>query len=97
MARVTRCTPCGIRFYDASEKAVSCPRCEKREAEKAMQITKWKQIIASRKRNGTFHIGFAMIDLYYREKLSLADCAKVLSLPIDDVQLARDIVRQNAR
>lgn len=97
MARVTRCKPCGIRFYDESEKAVSCNRCEKREAAKAAKMKRLKAWIDHWKSEGTFRIQWAFIQLYYRNGCTLDECAEILGITAAEAKLERDIARQNAR
>lgn len=46
---------------------------------------------------GRLHMGVAMIDLYWREQLTLEQIAEVLGISVEQAKLERDIVRQNSK
>ena len=49
------------------------------------------------KSKGRFHIGFAMIHLYWREQLTIEQTAEVLGISVSDAKFERDIVRENSK
>ena len=94
--RIASCTSCGIEFYDSMEAAALCSRCHRYKREKAEKITRLTAKNRKQCANGSFHIGFAMIDLHWRNGLSISECAKILGITEADAQFERDIVIQNA-
>lgn len=97
MARIAECGSCGIEFYDSTEVATDCNRCNAHKAAKEAKIKRLSAKIHRWKANGAFHISFAMIDLHFRNKLSLSECAGILGITEKEAQFERDIVIENAK
>ena len=96
--KVNSCRSCGIEFWTPkAENAQQCGRCTRAKREKEAKIKHLTAKIRKWKADGSFHIGFAMIDLHWRNKLSLSECAKILGISEREAQFERDIVIENAK
>ncbi|MDD9972981.1 MAG: hypothetical protein OXU27_03195 [Candidatus Poribacteria bacterium] len=73
-------------------KDETCQRCHQREAKLKQLTAHYRKL----KAQGKLHMGFAMIDLYWRNKLTIQETAKILGISVRQVEFERDIVRQNA-
>lgn len=96
MARIVTCR-CAVEFYDSTGTATLCNGCKRTEAEKAKRRERAVRHIARLKKGTYFSINFAFIQLYWRYRLPLWECAKLLGISEDQARFERDISRQNAR
>ena len=103
MARIADCKRCGMRFFDSTDNRINCNRCTSAIREKKSQLArlkrKWQGKRAAFDENGrtNFDTNWAVIQLIWREKLSVHECAEVLYLSESDVRTHIEIARQNAR
>ena len=70
----------------------TCGACNKREA----KVKRLTAHYTNLKKQGTFNIQFAIINCYWRQKLTLAECAKVLGITEDAAHFARDLAIQRS-
>jgi len=70
----------------------TCSRCSEKQAKLKKLTAHYRKV----KAEGKLHIGFAMIDLYWRNKLTIHQTAKILGISVEQAEFERDIVRQNA-
>ena len=96
MARIASCGSCGIEFYDSTEAAALCNRCHRSKREKAEKIARLTADIRARQKRKHFSLGLAMIDLHWRNQLSLSECADILGITEEQARFERDIVIQNS-
>ena len=71
----------------------NCSTCTQKQA-KIKQLTAHYRKV---KANGNLHLGFAMIDLYWRNKLTIQETAEILGISVEQAEFERDIVRQNSQ
>ena len=86
------CQRCGTWSYFNLEDE-TCQRCHQREATLKQLTAHYRKV----KAQGDLHIGFAMIDLYFRNKLTIQETAEILGISVEQAEFERDIVRQNSR
>ena len=95
MRRIATCR-CGLEFFDSKGHDL-CGRCRRHANEESAKIDRLMKRYALKKANGTFSMRWAVIDCYWRQRLSLQQTAKVLGQSEDDVRFEIDMARQDAR
>lgn len=86
------CQRCGRWSYFKLETG-TCPKCHQRAA----KIERLAKRYAREMVDGTFSMRWAVIECYFRHKLSVQETAKVLGKTEEDVRFECDMARQDAR
>lgn len=96
--RIATCI-CGIEFFDTSMEATTCNRCKASRKERDALIGKWKRKIAEYRETGNFAamLNWNIIQMFWREGLTIPEIAEVLSFTECEVKIEIDIAKQNAR
>ena len=70
-----------------------CSTCSQKQAKLKRLTAHYRKL----KAKGNLHLGFAIIDLYWRNKLTIQETAEILGISVEQAEFERDIVRQNSR